>query len=112
LEIKDQNVNSRRIKRAIAIGFASAVVIGATAPLAGGQSTLGASIMDGRGSGVAWYDNKGPDEYYAPRYRNGKCVEDEGNPLVAEPPSGAGARRMEGKSLERALASLCRKAKL
>jgi hypothetical protein len=81
--------------------------------VAGGhQSALGASIIYGRGSGVARNDNKGPDEYYAPRYRNGQCVEDEGNTLVAEPALGGAARRMEGKPRERAMASLCRKAAL
>jgi hypothetical protein len=30
----------------------------------------------------------------------GKCVEDEGNALLAEPAFGRGVRRMEGKSLE------------
>jgi hypothetical protein len=57
-------------------------------------------------------NNKGPDDYFAPRYRDGKCVEDEGNTLVAEPTFGGSVRRIEGKSLERALASLCRKVAL
>jgi hypothetical protein len=78
----------------------------------GHQSAHGASIISGRGSGVARKDNNGPDEYYAPRYRHGQCVEDEGNPLVVERSLGGAARRMDGKSLERALASLCRKAAL
>jgi hypothetical protein len=56
--------------------------------------------------------NKGPDVYFAPTYRDGKCVEDEGNTLVAEPTFGGGVRRIEGKSLERALELLCRKAAL
>jgi hypothetical protein len=56
--------------------------------------------------------NNGPDEYFSPRYRNGKCVEDEGNTLMAERAFGSGVWRMEGKSLERGLASLCRKAAL
>ena len=60
--------------------------------------------------GVARNNNKGPDNYFAPRFRDGKCVEDEGNTLVAETTFGGGVRRMQGKSLERALASLCRKA--
>jgi len=60
--------------------------------------------------GVARNDNKGPDDYFAPRFRDGKCVEDEGNTLAAESTFGGGVRRMQGKSLERALASLCRKA--
>jgi hypothetical protein len=59
---------------------------------------------------VAQNNNKGPDDYFAPRFRDGKCVEDEGNTLVAETTMGGGVRRMQGKSLERALASLCRKA--
>jgi len=61
---------------------------------------------------VALNHNKGPDDYFAPRYRDGKCVEDEGNTLVTGPTLGGGARRMQGKSLERALATLCRKAAL
>jgi hypothetical protein len=61
---------------------------------------------------VARNNNKGPDEYLAPRYRNGKCVEDEGNTLMAESAFGGGVRRIEGKSLEQGLASLCRKAAL
>jgi hypothetical protein len=60
--------------------------------------------------GVARNNNKGPDDYFAPRFRDGKCVEDEGNTLMAEPTFGGGVRRMQGKSLERALASLCRQA--
>jgi hypothetical protein len=60
--------------------------------------------------GMARNNNEGPDDYFAPRYRNGKCVEDEGNTLAAEPTFGGGVRRMQGKSLERALASLCREA--
>ena len=55
-------------------------------------------------------NNKGPDDYFAPKFRDGKCVEDEGNTLAAEPTFGGGVRRMQGKSLERVLASLCRKA--
>jgi hypothetical protein len=61
---------------------------------------------------VARSDNKGPDDYFAPRYRNGKCVDDEGNTLMVEPTFGGGVRKMEGKSLERALALLCRVAAL
>jgi hypothetical protein len=65
----------------------------------------------GRGpDGVTRNDNRGPDDYFAPRYRNGKCVGDEGNTLMAELTLGGGVRRMQGKSLERALASLCREA--
>ena len=60
--------------------------------------------------GVARNDNRGPDDYFAPKYRNGKCVEDEGNTLMAELTFGGGVRPMQGKSLERALASLCREA--
>jgi hypothetical protein len=60
--------------------------------------------------GVARNNNKGPDDYFAPRFRDGKCVEDEGNTLMGEPTLGGGVRRMQGKSLERALASLCRQA--
>jgi hypothetical protein len=78
----------------------------------GHHSALDAYVISGRGSGLARNDSKGPDDYYAPKYRNGKCVEDEGNTLVAEPAWGGAARRMDGKSLERALASLCRKAAL
>ena len=59
---------------------------------------------------MARNDNRGPDDYFAPRYRNGKCVEDEGNTLMAELTFGGGVRRMQGKALERALASLCREA--
>ena len=153
-------MSSWRIKRAVAIGFAGVVAMGAATALhaeflsngkameqtasnevtppgaflvlgalfgstamtpasssrnnvaEGHQSVLRASIISERGSGVARNNNKGPDEYYAPRYRNGQCVEDEGNSLMAEPALGGAARRMEGKSLERALASLCRKAAL
>jgi hypothetical protein len=65
-----------------------------------------------RGLDVALNQNKGPDDYFAPRYRDGKCVEDEGNTLVTGPTLGGGVRRMQGKSLERALATLCRKAAL
>jgi hypothetical protein len=57
-------------------------------------------------------NNNGPDDYFAPTYRDGKCVEDEGNTLAAEPTFGGSVRRMEGKPLERALASQCRKAAL
>ena len=78
----------------------------------GAQSALDAYILSRRASDLARNDNKGPDDYYAPRYRKGKCVDDEGNTLWAEPAWGGAARRMAGKSLERALASLCRKAAL
>lgn len=57
-------------------------------------------------------NNNGPDDYFLPKYRNGRCVEDEGNTLLAEPAVGGGIRRLEGRSLERALALLCRKAAL
>jgi hypothetical protein len=56
--------------------------------------------------------NNGPDDYFAPTYRDGKCVEDEGNTLAAESTFGGRVRRMEGKPLQRALASQCRKAAL
>jgi hypothetical protein len=80
-------------------------------------------VADGRRSAADAYamprlddaarnNNKGPDDYFAPRYRNGKCVEDEGNTLMAAPTFGSGVRRMEGRSLERALALLCRAAAL
>jgi hypothetical protein len=72
-----------------------------------GASTLDAYILSRRARGLARNDNKGPDDYYAPRYRKGKCVDDEGNTLWAAPAWGGVARRMEGKSLKRALASLC-----
>jgi hypothetical protein len=73
------------------------------------RSTPGAHAIRGTDD-VARNDNRGPDDYFAPRYRNGKCVEDEGNTLMAELTFGGGVRRMQGKSLERALASLCREA--
>jgi len=73
------------------------------------RSAPGAHAIRGP-DGVARNDNRGPDDYFAPRYRNGKCVEDEGNTLMAELTFGGGLRRMQGKSLERALASLCREA--
>jgi hypothetical protein len=75
----------------------------------GRRSARGAYVIRGL-DGVAWNNNKGPDDYFAPRFRDGKCVEDEGNTLVAESTFGGGVRRMQGKLLERALASLCRKA--
>jgi hypothetical protein len=79
-------------------------------PAPGGRrSVRGARTVRGL-DGVARNDNKGPDDYFAPTFRNGKCVEDEGNTLRAEPTFGGGVRRMQGKSLERALASLCREA--
>jgi len=81
--------------------------------VAGGrQAVLGAYTMHQRLDGLAPNNNRAPDEYFSPRYRNGKCVEDEGNTLMAEPAFGSGVWRMEGKSLERGLASLCRKAAL
>jgi hypothetical protein len=73
------------------------------------RSTPGAHAIRGMDD-AARNDNRGPDDYFAPRYRNGKCVEDEGNTLMAELTLGGGVRRMQGKSLERALASLCREA--
>ncbi len=73
------------------------------------RSAPGAYTIRGL-DGLARNNNKGPDDYFAPRYRNGKCVEDEGNTLMAELAFGGGVRRMQGKSLERALASLCREA--
>ena len=73
------------------------------------RSAPGAHAIRGP-DGVARNDNRGPDDYFAPRYRNGKCVEDEGNTLMAELTFGGGVSRMQGKSLERALASLCREA--
>jgi hypothetical protein len=57
-------------------------------------------------------NNNGPDNYLAPKYRDGKCVADEGNTLVAEPMFGGDVRKMEGKALEQALAVLCREAAL
>jgi hypothetical protein len=63
-------------------------------------------------SNVALNNNNGPDDYFPPKYRDGRCVEDEGNTLLAEPAVGGGVRRLEGRSLERALALLCRKAAL
>ena len=132
-------MRSRSFKRALAIG--GAVAMYATTPLYAELRSnaetmeqigsndlappdtlvLGALVTGGRRSAPgaytmrrldAWKNNKGPDDYLAPRYRNGKCVEDEGNTLMAEPTFGGGVRRMEGKSLERALASLCRAAVL
>lgn len=73
------------------------------------RSAAGARVIRGP-DGAARNDNRGPDDFFAPRYRNGKCVEDEGNTLMAELTFGGGVRRMQGKSLERALASLCREA--
>jgi hypothetical protein len=84
-------------------------VLGALRVTGGRRSDPGAYTIRGLG-GVAQNNNKGPDDYFAPRFRDGKCVEDEGNTLVAETTLGGGVRRMQGKSLERALASLCRKA--
>jgi hypothetical protein len=142
---KEQSVRSGRITRALAIGIAGALAMGATTPLYAqlrsnekaveqmglndrttpdALSVLGAFQVGGvRHSGpgaytmrrpdldgVARNNNKGPDDYFAPRFRDGKCVEDEGNTLAAEQTFGGGVRRMQGKSLERALASLCRKA--
>jgi hypothetical protein len=78
----------------------------------GRQSALGAYATHRRLDGVVRNNNRGPDEYFAPRYRDGKCVEDEGNTLLAEPAFGGGVWRMEGKSLEQRLASLCRNAAL
>ena len=152
-------MRSGRITRALAIGIAGALAMGAAAPLyaqlrsnekaveqsgsnrlmpAGtfleldalsGNTTVSPALSSrdqvagvrhsGPGAyamrrldwdGVARNNNKGPDNYFAPRFRDGKCVEDEGNTLAAEPTFGGGVRRMQGKSLERALASLCRKA--
>jgi hypothetical protein len=60
--------------------------------------------------GLARNNNKGPDDYFAPTFRNGKCVVDEGNTLVTGSTLDGGVRKMEGKSLERALALLCRQA--
>jgi hypothetical protein len=127
-------VRSWTIKRALAIGIAGAFAM--NAPLhaellsdgalsakttgspalaspdpvtAVSRSAPGAHAIRGP-DGVARNDNRGPDDYFAPRYRNGKCVEDEGNTLMAELTLGGGVRRMQGKSLERALASLCREA--
>jgi hypothetical protein len=128
------------MKRAVAIGIASVAAMDAGVPLyaqllSNGNAVeqltppdtfpvLGAlQVTGGRRSAprpytvlglddVARSDNKGPDDYFAPRYRNGKCVEDEGNTLMAEPTFGRGVRKMQGKSLERALASLCRAAAL
>jgi hypothetical protein len=57
-------------------------------------------------------NNNGPDNYFAPTYRDGKCVQDEGNTLVVEPTFGGGVRKMEGKALEQALSVLCREAAL
>jgi hypothetical protein len=78
----------------------------------GREAALGAYTMHRLLDGLAPNNNRGPDEYFSPRYRNGKCVGDEGNTLMAEPAFGSGVRRMEGKSLERGLASLCCKAAL
>jgi hypothetical protein len=139
LERRAQDVSSGMIKRAVAIGIASAAAMDAGTPLyakllSNGNAVeqltrpdrfpvLGAQVTGGRRSAprpytmlglddVARSDNKGPDDYLAPRYRNGKCVDDEGNTLMAEPTFGGGVRKMEGKSLERALALLCRAATL
>jgi hypothetical protein len=79
---------------------------------ASARSTLDVYMPSRRAGGLARNDNKGPDDYYAPRYREGKCVDDEGNTLRAKPAWGGAAWRMEGKSLERARASLCRNAAL
>jgi hypothetical protein len=78
----------------------------------GRQSALGAYTTHRHLDGVVRNNNRGPDEYFAPRYRDGKCVEDEGNTLLAEPAFDGGVRRMEGKSLEQRMASLCRNAAL
>jgi hypothetical protein len=107
-------VTSWTIKRALAIGIAGALAGSPTLAspnLATGvsRSAPGAHAVRGP-DGVARNDNRGPDDYFAPRYRNGKCVEDEGNTLMAELTFGGGVRRMQGKALERALASLCREA--
>jgi hypothetical protein len=61
---------------------------------------------------IAANNNNGPDDYFPPKYRDGRCVEDEGNTLLAEPAVGAGVRRLEGRMLERALALQCRRATL
>jgi hypothetical protein len=57
-------------------------------------------------------NNNGPDNYLAPKYRDGKCVQDEGNTLLVEPTFGDHVRKMEGKALEQALSVLCREAAL
>ena len=77
----------------------------ATEGLRAGLGAYTTGRLDERG-----LNNKGPDEYFAPTYRDGKCVEDEGDTLLAEPTPGGGVRRMDGISLARALALLCRKA--
>lgn len=90
---------------------AALLVFGSFQATGGRRSAPGAYTMRRPDlDGVARNNNKGPDDYFAPRFRDGKCVEDEGNTLMGEPTFGGGVRRMEGKSLERALASLCRKA--
>jgi hypothetical protein len=57
-------------------------------------------------------NNNGPDNYFAPKYRDGKCVQDEGNTLLVEPTFGGHVREVEGKALEQALSVLCREAAL
>jgi hypothetical protein len=152
-------VRSGRITRALAVGIAGALTMGAVTPLyaqlrsnekaveqsgsnrlmsadtflelgaLSGYTTVSPALSSRdqvagvRHSGPGAYtmrrldreggarnNNNGPDDYFAPRFRDGKCVEDEGNTLAAEPTFGGGVRRMQGKSLEWALASLCRKA--
>jgi hypothetical protein len=154
-EIKGANVSKWMIAGAVAISFASALVIDTASPsyarlLSDGKAmeqreandlmaldrvlALGARpgnaivsrvssrnyVRLGRRSDADAYsilddmavNNNGPDNYFAPKYRDGKCVQDEGNTLLVEPTFGGRVHKMEGEALEQALSVLCREAAL